>query len=137
MTRSAKGDLHQRIETIESAYEFMLAFAARGLSGNEEAGSVNEIRDRLERSDQAMEGLAGVLRSAVNVKGRKPEATFEAFIGVVERDTGNSQAAIQLVLAQPNISSQLIDNLNALIHLRALLTDLFLIDEILQPQSNS
>jgi hypothetical protein len=32
---------------------------------------------------------------------------------------------------QPVISSQLIDNLNASIHLRALLTDLFLIAEIL------
>jgi hypothetical protein len=28
----------------------------------------------------------------------------------------------------------LIDNLNASIHLRALLTDLFLVDEILKPQ---
>ena len=40
--------------------------------------------------------------------------------------------AVELVLAQPAISSQLIDNLNANIHLRALLTDLFLIDEILK-----
>ena len=42
-------------------------------------------------------------------------------------------AALELVLAQPSISSQLVDNLNASIHLRALLTDLFLIDEILGP----
>jgi hypothetical protein len=40
------------------------------------------------------------------------------------------------VLAQPAISSQLIDNLNASIHLRALLTDLFLIDEIFKLQRN-
>jgi hypothetical protein len=39
-----------------------------------------------------------------------------------------------LVLAQPAISSQLIDNLNASIHLRALLTDLFLLGEILRKQ---
>jgi hypothetical protein len=39
------------------------------------------------------------------------------------------------VLAQTSISSQLIDNLNAWIHLRALLTDLFLIDEILKQHS--
>jgi len=52
----------------------------------------------------------------------------------LERDARDSLAAIQLVLAQPTISSQLIDNLNASIHLRALLTDLFLIDEILKPQ---
>ena len=44
----------------------------------------------------------------------------------------DAQAALQLVLAQPAISSQLIDNLNASIHLRALLTDLFLIDEVLK-----
>jgi hypothetical protein len=37
------------------------------------------------------------------------------------------------VLAQPAIGSQLIDNLNASIHVRALLTDLFLIDEALKP----
>jgi hypothetical protein len=37
-------------------------------------------------------------------------------------------------LSQPAISSQLIDNLNASIHLRALLTDLFLLDEILKLQ---
>ncbi len=37
---------------------------------------------------------------------------------------------MELVLAQPAISSQLIDNLNASIHLRALLADLFLVTEI-------
>jgi hypothetical protein len=36
------------------------------------------------------------------------------------------------VLAQPSINSQLIDNLNASIHVRALLTDLFLLDEALK-----
>jgi hypothetical protein len=33
------------------------------------------------------------------------------------------------VLAQEKISSELVDNLNASIHLRALLTDLFLLSE--------
>ena len=53
---------------------------------------------------------------------------------MLDRDAQDSLAAIELVLAQPAISSQLIDNLNASIHLRALLTDLFLIDEILKLQ---
>jgi hypothetical protein len=38
---------------------------------------------------------------------------------------------VQLALMQRAIGSQLVDNLNASIHLRALLTDLFLIDEAL------
>jgi len=53
---------------------------------------------------------------------------------VLQRDAQDSLAALDLVLAQPAISSQLIDNLNASIHVRALLTDLFLIDEILKAQ---
>jgi hypothetical protein len=53
---------------------------------------------------------------------------------VLARDAESSVAAIELVLAQPLISSQLIDNLNASIHLRALLTDLFLVNEILAAQ---
>ena len=48
------------------------------------------------------------------------------------KQQGPVSAAIQVVIAQPSISSQLIDNLNASIHLRALLTDLFLIDEIVK-----
>jgi hypothetical protein len=56
---------------------------------------------------------------------------------VVARDARDASAAIRLVLAQPSISSQLVDNLNASIHLRALLTDLFLIDEVLKVASNA
>ena len=53
----------------------------------------------------------------------------------MDRDAQDSLAALELVLAQPAISSQLIDNLNASIHLRALLTDLFLIGEVFRVQS--
>ena len=56
---------------------------------------------------------------------------------MLDRDARDSLAAIELVLAQPSISSQLVDNLNASIHLRALLTDLFLIDEILKPHRSA
>jgi hypothetical protein len=43
--------------------------------------------------------------------------------------------AIALVLAQSSITSQMVENLNASIHLRALLTDLFLIKDILKTQA--
>ena len=54
------------------------------------------------------------------------------------RDALEDRAAVQLVLAQPAISSQLSDKLNASIPLRALLTDLsLLIDEILRPHDGT
>jgi hypothetical protein len=70
-------------------------------------------------------------------EGLEPAGKYHAFIAVLHRDAQDSLAALELVLAQPAISSQLIDNLNASIHLRALLTDLFLIDEILKTQSKA
>jgi hypothetical protein len=51
---------------------------------------------------------------------------------VIEQDARRAQAAVQLVLAQPSIGSQLVDKLNASIHVRALLTDLFLVDSVLK-----
>ena len=47
-------------------------------------------------------------------------------------DARSTRAALRLVLAARTLSSQLIDNLNASIHIRALLTDIFLIDETLK-----
>ena len=76
-------------------------------------------------------------RTASERLGIQPTAPYDAFIAVIERDARSAQAAVQLVLAQPSISSQLVDNLNASIHLRALLTDLFLIDEVLKLHGSS
>ena len=57
---------------------------------------------------------------------------YEAFLDALERDAATSVASVRLVLSVPDISSQIIDNLNASIHVRALLTDMFLIDEALK-----
>ncbi len=65
----------------------------------------------------------------LNLESTEP---YGGFMAVLDRDARDAQAAVRLVLAQPAISSQLVDNLNASIHLRALLTDLFLIDEVLK-----
>ncbi len=134
MNRSIEDRLKERIDHVEAAYEFMLAYAAQGVTGEEEGGSATEIRAQLKRSEEALEGLAALAEELVATKNLKPAQPYRSFIGVLERDAASAQAAIQLVLAQRAISSQLIDNLNALIHLRSLLTDLFLIDEILKLQ---
>jgi hypothetical protein len=92
------------------------------------------VRANLESAADAVSGLAEAYAAAVKQQKLEFAERYSAFLAVLERDARDSLAAIQLVLAQPTISSQLIDNLNASIHLRALLTDLFLIDEILKPQ---
>jgi len=127
-------DVSSRCNAIEECYEFMLAYAGQGLSGKESSQSSSQVRDYLNRAVEALSGLGEAYATAVKQENLEPAERYLAFLAVLENDTRDSLATIQLVLAQATISSQLIDNLNASIHLRALLTDLFLIDEILKPQ---
>ncbi len=119
--------LPQRIDAIEEAYEFMLAYAAQGR--REETEGPGNIRDFLKRADSALDGIT----AAAEAWCRGPQAVaYGPFIEVLKEDAAKARAAIQLVLTMRPISSQMVDNLNASIHLRALLTDLFLIDESLK-----
>ena len=124
-------ELQRRCNTIEEAYEFMLAYAAQGVSGDAGSQSGGQVREFLTRTAEALTGLGDLYASIVE-RERLDPARYRAFGAVLDRDARDSLAAIDLVLAQPAISSQVVDNLNASIHLRALLTDLFLIDEILK-----
>jgi hypothetical protein len=126
-------DVRERCNAIEECYEFMLAFAAQGLPSDQGSGSGSQLREFLGRAVKALDGLADAYATAVKDEGQAPGA-YRAFLGVLDRDAGDSIAALEMVQAQPVLSSQLIDNLNASIHLRALLTDLFLIDETLKLQ---
>ena len=127
-------DLSERCNTIEECYEFMLAYAAQGLPSEGASQSGGQIREFLGRSVRAIAGLAESCAMAVKQERLEPAERYQAFFAVLDRDARSSLAAIELVLAQPTISSQLIDNLNASIHLRALLTDLFLLSEIVKIQ---
>ena len=120
----ARTELSSRCDAIEECYEFMLAYAAQGVTSEGP-----QIRDFLGRSDAA---LAGLIEFAARFAGQQTPSPYTAFMRVIERDALDAQAAVRLVLAQPTIGSPLVDNLNASIHLRALLTDLFLIDEALK-----
>ena len=127
-------DLSERSDTIEECYEFMLAYAAQGLPSDEGSRSGGQIREYLGRAVKAISGLADSCATAVKQERLDPAEKYRAFFAVLQRDAKDSLAAIELVLAQPAIGSPLIDNLNASIHLRALLTDLFLLTEIAKIQ---
>jgi hypothetical protein len=118
--------LSERIDAIEAAYEFMLAYAAQGVAADAGSQSGGQLRELMRRAVTALDGLA----AAVAAGRGTPE--LEAFRAVLEVDADRALAAMRLVLAQPAISSQLVDNLNASIHVRTLLTDLFLLDEVVK-----
>ena len=123
---AAFNSLAERIDAVEEAYEFMLAYAAQG---RQEEGdhALSQVRRLLNRAADALDGIAETARAEA---AASPAAA--AFVDVFAEDARRSLLAFRLVLASRSISSQLVDNLNGSIHVRALLTDMFLLDEFLK-----
>jgi hypothetical protein len=124
-----RAELDRRIEAVETGYEFMLAYAAQGRETDKGAASGRNVREFLETMDTALEDLGAVVVACANSADPALATAGAAFFAAVTTDAKTAQGAIRLVLARSDISSQLVDNLNASIHLRALLTDLFVVDE--------
>jgi hypothetical protein len=116
--------LAEAIDAVEETYEFMLAYAAQGRAHGE--GGDDDIRSYLARADA---GLAIIAAMAPPGAAGDDQA---AFIELVRQDAARARKAMRFVLAQRAIGSQIVDNLNASIHVRTLLTDLFLLDEALK-----
>jgi hypothetical protein len=129
---TARGLLRERVELVERAYDFFLAYAAQGYDSDRVAGAGGELRDFLARLGPAIQELGPLLAETVTEEGLEPAERFHAFREVMEEDARKAAAAFNLVAACPSVSSQMVDNLNASVHIRALLTDLFLLDEVLE-----
>lgn len=119
----APGDdaLLRGCELLEECYEFTLAYAAQGHGPEPGSAADVQVRERLTRAATVAGELA-----------RIDTATLGAFARVVADDAKATCAALELVLAQPAISSAMVDSLNASLHLRALLADVFLLAETLE-----
>jgi hypothetical protein len=122
--------LIRRCNTMEECYEFMLAYAAQGVSSGDGSQSGGRIREILQRAADSLSGLTDACTTMLTDGALEPADKYLAFFAVTDRDARDALAAIELVLGQPVISSQIIDNLNGSVHLRALLTDLFLLSDI-------
>jgi len=119
----SEGGLSARIEVIERGYEYLLAYAAQGRQ--DDAGT--ELRPTLTAMHAALSALRGTV--AQELPGISADHGVAAFLDAVERDVAVARGAIALVLSRERIPSLLVDNLNASVHVRALLTDLFLLEQ--------
>ncbi len=110
-------DLAQHIDTVESGYEFLLAYAAQGRLDDDPKAPGPRARNILEAMQAALDAIRSILDTAAT-----------PFHKLVREDIHKAQAVIAVVLGARVLSSDIVDNLNASIHLRTLLTDLFLLD---------
>jgi hypothetical protein len=127
-----RAELKRRVDAIESGYELMLAYAAQGLPSDQGSSAGGQLRDFLTRFHDALTGLSELYGNLIAEVQPGHAGDYADYLEVLARDAKAAQAGLRVVIAQPSISSQLVDNLNASIHVRALLTDIFLIDELLK-----
>jgi len=123
------------IDVIESTYELMLAYAAQGRAREED--DPMGVRRALQQADAALDVLAAATPADVGAPAGAVADATAAMLAVLKDDVAKARAAFRFVLAQRSIGSQIIDNLNASIHVRALLTDIFLVDEALEAEKPS
>ena len=135
MSKSATQELKARVDVVEETYEYCLAYAAKGVGVQMAASTDTPVRERLQQLAAALPELPQCFLALVEERGGPARGHYEAFIDVLRRDAETALASVRLVLAQPGITSQMVDNLNGMIHLRALLTDVFLVDEMLRPDA--
>ncbi len=114
--------IEESIETIEAGYEFLLAYAAQGRPAGPDSGPGPHARPTLQGMAEAMRNLVDAFTGS--------KVNFES---VIANDCRNAGAALEFILAQEKIGSEIVDNLNASIHVRAVLTDLFLYSEAKGP----
>ena len=127
-----RAELNRRVDAIEAGYELMLAYAAQGLPSDQGSASGGQLREFLNRFHDALTGLAEIYGDLVAATQPGHAGEYAGFLEVLARDAKAAQAGLRVVISQSAISSQTVDNLNASIHVRALLTDIFLIDELLK-----
>lgn len=119
-------NLEEDIDAIEAGYEFLLAYAAQGRPPQDESGPGPHPRPELEKMLTAMQNAIQALSAA--------EGDFEK---VILDDLRKASAVVSFVLSQQLLGSEIIDNLNASIHVRTVLTDFFLYSEAAQPTANT
>ncbi len=128
---TAQGRLAATIESIERAYEYLLAYAAQGR--REDVGT--EARATLMALHAALGEIGPRANAAFATAAAPAGAAFGtdvgAYLAAVDQDARIARGAVGLVLSRAQIGSLLVDNLNASVHLRALLTDAFLLDQAL------
>jgi len=126
---SEPGEIRQQIEIVEESYEYMLAYAAQGRADEGAGPDGAQIRTFLNQYSSAIESIAGSLDGLAD---SNPQAA--AYFDGLKRESAVMDSVVKILLARDNISSEVVDNANGLIAVRAYLTSLFFIDKAILPK---
>ena len=118
--------IREKIDAIEEAYEFMLAYAAQGRVEEGAGPEGAHIRNFLNQFVAAADALATDVSTLIQNEGEAGAALGASF----NQDSMTVVSVLRILLARKNISSEMVDNTNGMIAMRSYLTALFFIDKV-------
>jgi hypothetical protein len=127
---AGSAELALSIATFERGYDALLAYGK--LHRKDDTGS--DIRHTLVSMHAALDGLGPLVASIIGAGSSETARVAADFVSAVTDDARKARGAIALVLSSAAISSRLVGSLDTNVHLRALLSDLRLVDQALRPR---
>src|SRR5438105_13977233 len=92
-SRKMHTEILECCNTVEECYEFMLAYAAKGLPSEQGSQAGEQICEYLRRAADAITGLVEWCAVGPKEGGLEPVKKYEAFFAVIDRDARDSLAA--------------------------------------------
>jgi len=123
-------ELGGHIEAAEEAYEYLIAYAGRGLDRAQPPGSSYEVRDYLEQLDAALEAGHAAATAVPDEHDLDGEAHYRAALERMAEEVEEARTIVQLIAAQDVITSAQVDDMNGMSVFQSVMMKFFFLDEL-------
>ena len=130
MTSESVAALQEHIESAEEAYEFLIAFAGRGLDRNQPPGTSKEVVDYLEQLATAMEEGLAAARAVADEHDLDGEEHYRSALSTMAGEVEEAHTLVSLLSAQEVVTSAQVDDMNGMAVFQSVMMKFFFVDEL-------
>jgi len=130
VTSESVAALQEHIESAEEAYEFLIAFAGRGLDRNQPPGTSKEVVDYLEQLATAMEEGLAAARAVAEEHDLDGEEHYRSALSTMAGEVEEAHTLVSLLSAQEVVTSAQVDDMNGMAVFQSVMMKFFFVDEL-------
>jgi len=130
VTSESVAALQEHIESAEEAYEFLIAFAGRGLDRNQPPGTSKEVVDYLEQLATAMEEGLAAARAVAEEHDLDGEEHYRSALSTMAGEVEEAHTLVSLLSAQEVVTSAQVDDMNGMAVFQSVMMKFFFLDEL-------
>jgi len=123
-------ELQRHIESAEEAYEFLIAYAGRGLDRNQPPGTSEEVREYLEQLRAAMAEGHAAAEAVPDEHDLQGEDHYRSALSTMAEEVEEARTIVALIAAQDVITSAQVDDMNGMSVFQSVMMKFFFLDEL-------